>query len=155
MLCKDFIILLISSGFFGTIMGAYFGTVQYRMVADKILITSHCFCPSCNTTLSIWFQIPIISWLCLKGKCYYCKKPIPIKYFFIELSFLLFYLVSFLFYYKRPFLLVSIWIFFIAFMLLVNCKKHFLSAIKAFSIFLVYHVIYGSVFIIIYYALTM
>lgn len=151
---KDFLILLISSTAFGTIMGAYFGTIQYRITTDEPFVTSHCFCPNCKNTLSLWFQIPILSWFFLRGKCYYCKKPIPIKYPLIESSFLVFYLTTFLLFYKNPFLLVCIWILFIIGILLLNCKKHFRSAIKAFFIFLIYHLIYGGLLIILSFALT-
>ena len=154
MTTQDFLILLITSTVFGTFMGAYFGTVQYRIIVDERLVTSYCFCPNCKTTLSIWFQIPILSWLFLKGKCYYCKQPIPVKYPLIEGGFLVFYLTTFLLFYKNPFLLVGIWILFITVMLLLRCKKHFRSAIKAFSIFFIYHLIYGGLFIIVSFALT-
>ena len=99
MTTQDFLILLITSTVFGTFMGAYFGTVQYRIITDEPLVTSYFFCPNCKTTLSIWFQIPILSWLFLKGKCYYCKKPIPVKYPLIEGGFLIFYLSTFLLFY--------------------------------------------------------
>lgn len=154
MTTQDFLILLISSTAFGTVMGAYFGAIQHRIITDEPLVTSHCFCPNCKTTLSIWFQIPILSWIFLKGKCHYCKKPISIKYPLIEGVFLLFYLITFLFFYKNPFLLIFVWIFFILGILLLCCKKHFRSTLKAFSIFLIYHLIYGVLLITILFALT-
>lgn len=150
---RDFYILLSVSALFGTLMGAYFGTVQYRISSDEPLVTSHCFCPNCKATLSIFFQIPILSWIFLKGKCYYCQKPIPAKYPLIESGFLFFYTTTFFLYYKNPILLVFLWILFIVVLLLLYCKKHFRSAIKAFFIFLIYHGIYGGLLIIISYAL--
>lgn len=146
---QDFIILLIASTLFGTTMGAYFGTIQYRVVVDEPLVTSHCFCPNCKTTLSIWHQIPILSWLFLGGKCHYCQKPIPAKYPLIEAGFLVFYLITFALLHKNPILLVCIWIVFITIMLLLNCKKHFTSALKAFSIFFIYHLLFGGLLTII------
>ena len=151
---QDFIILLIATTLFGTIMGAYWGTIQYRIIANEPLITSYCFCPSCKTRLSLWHQIPILSWILLGGKCHYCKNPIPIKYPLIEGGFLLFYLISFLLLYQNPILLVCIWILLIAIMLLLRYRKHLHSAIKAFCIFFMYHLIYGGLLILIIYALN-
>lgn len=150
---QDFYILLSASALFGTIMGAYFGTIQYRITVDEPLVTSYCSCPNCKTKLSIFFQIPILSWIFLKGKCYYCKKTIPAKYPVIESCFLFFYTATFLLCYKNPILLVFIWILFIMGILSLYCKNHFRSALKAFFIFLIYHLIYGGLFVIVSYAL--
>ncbi|WP_394172639.1 prepilin peptidase [Thalassotalea litorea] len=42
-------------------------------------------CPYCGHKIKIWENIPVISWLFLKGKCSSCKKPISIRYPTIEL----------------------------------------------------------------------
>ncbi|UGA54319.1 prepilin peptidase [Vibrio sp. VB16] len=42
-------------------------------------------CPRCKTPLRIIDNIPIISWLLLKGKCHHCKEPISIRYPLVEL----------------------------------------------------------------------
>lgn len=43
-------------------------------------------CDSCNHTLKLWHNIPIISWLLLKGKCGFCKAKIPFSVLLIEIS---------------------------------------------------------------------
>src|SRR5690349_5480073 len=43
-------------------------------------------CPSCKNTIRAWQNIPIISYLLLKGRCAYCKNAISLRYPFIELS---------------------------------------------------------------------
>lgn len=43
------------------------------------------FCPNCKALVKSWQNIPIISYLMLKGVCYQCKTPIPLRYPFIEL----------------------------------------------------------------------
>lgn len=148
---SDFIILSISSACFGTIMGAYFCTVQHRIFSHEPLITSFCFCPNCKNKLSLFLQIPIISWIFLRGQCYYCKQNIPKKYPLTEGFFLLFYFISFILLYSIPLLLIGTWIIFIFFLLLIyfHSLKYISSVIKALSIFLIYHMIYGSVLIVI------
>ena len=42
-------------------------------------------CPSCNTMITAWQNIPVISWLILRGKCGNCKHPISAEYPIVEL----------------------------------------------------------------------
>ena len=41
-------------------------------------------CPSCNSMITAWQNIPVISWLILRGKCGNCKHPISIEYPLVE-----------------------------------------------------------------------
>ena len=49
------------------------------------LITPRSRCPDCGHKISAWENIPVISYLILRGKCLECKKPIPLRYPMIEL----------------------------------------------------------------------
>lgn len=42
------------------------------------------FCPQCKTTVKAWQNIPLLSYLLLRGRCYSCKHPIPLRYPLIE-----------------------------------------------------------------------
>lgn len=71
------------------------------------------FCPKCKTQVSAWQNIPILSYLFLRGACYHCKAPISIRYPFIELLTLLLSLYAswhFGFTPKLAFALVAIWL---------------------------------------------
>lgn len=63
---------------------------------SKITICSpaRSFCPSCNAQLRWYHNIPVISYLSLRGKCASCKAPIPMRYLIIELLSILFALLS-------------------------------------------------------------
>ena len=52
--------LLLTSLIFGTTMGAYFCTMEYRIRNDLPIITADCFCPSCGHRLPLIHQVPII-----------------------------------------------------------------------------------------------
>lgn len=54
-------------------------------------------CPDCRHRLSWQDLIPVLSWLSLKGKCRYCKKPIPSQYPLIELITTGLFVASYLF----------------------------------------------------------
>jgi len=49
------------------------------------LITPPSTCPSCDHQIRAWENIPVISWLLLRGKCSNCHTPISIRYPFVEL----------------------------------------------------------------------
>jgi prepilin signal peptidase PulO-like enzyme (type II secretory pathway) len=54
-------------------------------------------CPSCKHTLAAKDLVPIISWLSLRGKCRYCKKPVSWQYPFVELLTATLYVLSYAF----------------------------------------------------------
>ena len=49
------------------------------------LIKPDSTCPKCQHKIRAWENIPVLSWLCLRGKCSHCKKPISIRYPMVEL----------------------------------------------------------------------
>ncbi len=49
------------------------------------LVVPRSACPSCNKLISAWANIPVLSWLFLRGKCGNCKTPISVQYPLVEL----------------------------------------------------------------------
>jgi leader peptidase (prepilin peptidase) / N-methyltransferase len=71
------------------------------------------FCPSCKTQISAWQNIPLLSYLFLRGRCAHCKTTIPIRYPFIELLTLLLSLYAcwhFGFTISLGFALIALWL---------------------------------------------
>ncbi|NKC19596.1 prepilin peptidase [Pseudoalteromonas galatheae] len=50
------------------------------------LVKPNSHCPSCKTPIKAWQNIPLISWLLLKGKCNHCNASISVRYPLIELT---------------------------------------------------------------------
>ena len=79
---------------FGLILGSFFNVLIHRIpIAIKAnkktnLISAislpKSYCPKCKKSLSILHNLPIISWLFLLGKCYFCKAKISIRYPLVE-----------------------------------------------------------------------
>lgn len=138
-----YFIILLCSILFGAAMGAYFGTTDYRIRNDKKLMTKDCFCPICHHKLSITQQIPIVSWVYLRGRCYYCNAPIPFRYPLIEGGFILYYVTSFLLFLRRPAIIPFAWFGFVCSILVVRSIGHFRSMIKGVAIFASFHAVYG------------
>ncbi len=70
----------------GALIGSFANVVIYRVPAGKSIVFPGSSCPHCNHQIR-WFEnIPIFSWLFLKGKCSSCKAGISFRYPLIELS---------------------------------------------------------------------
>lgn len=71
------------------------------------------FCPSCNTMIKAWQNIPILSYLFLGGRCSYCQAPISLRYPLLEAGTMLLSLYAswhFGFTWQLPFALIALWI---------------------------------------------
>ena len=80
---------LILAGIAGSILGSFLNVVIYRLPRRESILFPRSHCPSCNTPISFWDNIPIISYILLKGKCRHCKVSIPWRYPFVELLMML------------------------------------------------------------------
>jgi len=95
-----FIIFLIIFFVFmiGTIIGSFLNVVILRAFSGESIVLPPSKCPKCGNKLKWWHNIPIISYLLLRGKCYFCKEKISIQYPIIEfITGVLFVLVFFKF----------------------------------------------------------
>lgn len=70
---------------FGTMIGSFLNVVIYRIPKGESIVFPSSKCQSCQNSLKWWHNIPIISWLLLRGKCYFCKEKISVQYPIIEL----------------------------------------------------------------------
>ena len=70
---------------FGLIVGSFLGVCIYRLPKDESIISPPSHCTSCNKPLAWFDNIPIISFIVLRGKCRYCKNPISSKNLLVEL----------------------------------------------------------------------
>ncbi len=69
----------------GTIFGSFFTLAIYRIPKRQDITHTHSYCPNCHHKLGVLDLIPIFSYICLLGKCRYCKEKIRPKYVVIEI----------------------------------------------------------------------
>jgi len=69
---------------FGTLIGSFLNVVIYRIPKGKSIAFPASHCQHCNTPLKWYHNIPIFSWLFLKGKCAFCQEPIAKQYPIVE-----------------------------------------------------------------------
>ena len=70
---------------FGLIFGSFANVCIFRLPKGKSIIKPPSYCPSCGKNILWYDNIPLISYIILKGKCRFCKKPISPRYFIVEL----------------------------------------------------------------------
>ncbi|MFH1772163.1 MAG: prepilin peptidase [Candidatus Omnitrophota bacterium] len=71
--------------FFGVCFGSFLNVCIYRLPKDKSVILPRSFCPHCNQSLKWYDNIPVISFMALRGKCRFCKEKISFRYPLVEL----------------------------------------------------------------------
>lgn len=68
----------------GTLFGSFSTLAVYRIPLHQDITHKRSYCPKCNHKLDFWDMIPILSYICLGGKCRYCKEKIRIRYLLLE-----------------------------------------------------------------------
>lgn len=75
---------LFTVAMFGLSIGSFLNVVIYRTPKDESLLFPASKCQSCSTPLKWWHNIPLVSWLILRGKCHFCNAPISMQYPIVE-----------------------------------------------------------------------
>ena len=69
---------------FGAMIGSFLNVVIYRIPKGESTVFPSSKCQSCQNALKWWHNIPIFSWIFLRGKCYFCKDKISAQYPIVE-----------------------------------------------------------------------
>ncbi|MBQ7731369.1 MAG: prepilin peptidase [Lentisphaeria bacterium] len=80
---------------FGCCIGSFLNVCVYRLPLGMSLVTPPSHCPKCDHKITVWENIPIFSYLCLRGKCHWCGAPISPRYLIGEMTVGMMYMASF------------------------------------------------------------
>jgi len=80
----------------GLIIGSFSNVCIYRIPRQESLIRPGSHCPKCNQPIKFYDNIPLVSFIILKGKCRYCKEKISWQYPLVEFLTAVLYLLLFL-----------------------------------------------------------
>lgn len=72
-------------GVLGLVFGSFGNVVIYRVPAGLSVVRPASACPRCDRPIKSWENVPVVSWLALRGKCAGCKEPISVRYPAVEL----------------------------------------------------------------------
>ena len=79
-------LLIVACFLFGLAIGSFLNVVIYRVPRKESIVSPRSACPKCATPIRERDNIPVVSWMILRGKCRTCREPISIRYPLIELA---------------------------------------------------------------------
>jgi leader peptidase (prepilin peptidase)/N-methyltransferase len=69
----------------GCIVGSFLNVCIYRLPLGLSIVTPKSHCPHCKYSIPWYLNIPLVTWLALRGRCKNCGAPISPRYFIVEL----------------------------------------------------------------------
>lgn len=76
---------LVVAAVFGLLIGSFLNVVAWRLPRGESLVRPRSKCPGCGRQLAAYDNVPVLSWLALRGRCRNCRAPISIRYPLVEL----------------------------------------------------------------------
>ena len=73
-----------AAGLFGLAIGSFLNVCIIRLPADESLVHPPSRCPTCGTPIPWYDNVPVASWIALRGKCRSCRTRISIQYPVVE-----------------------------------------------------------------------
>lgn len=80
----------------GLCIGSFLNVVALRGLSGESIVFPPSKCPVCKNKLKWWMNIPILSYLLIRGKCHYCKTHVSIQYPIVEFLCGVFFLLIYL-----------------------------------------------------------
>ena len=86
MYCGEAIGLILSAFSFmmGACIASFLNVVIWRVPRGESIVSPPSHCPKCGAEIRWWQNLPILSWLALRGKCAKCRAPISPRYIIVE-----------------------------------------------------------------------
>jgi leader peptidase (prepilin peptidase) / N-methyltransferase len=72
------------AGVFGLLLGSFINVVAYRLPRGESLAFPGSHCPACDAAIKPYDNVPVLSWLWLKGRCRACRGSISARYPIVE-----------------------------------------------------------------------
>jgi leader peptidase (prepilin peptidase)/N-methyltransferase len=76
---------LVLAAVFGLVIGSFLNVVVYRVPAG-IPLTRESRCPRCDAPVRAWQNVPVLSWMLLRGRCATCRTAISARYPLVEIA---------------------------------------------------------------------
>ncbi|GAA0796606.1 prepilin peptidase [Spirilliplanes yamanashiensis] len=77
-------VLLTVAGLLGLAVGSFLNVVIHRVPRDESLVRPGSHCPACEAPVRARHNVPVVSWLVLRGRCADCRAPISVRYPLVE-----------------------------------------------------------------------
>ena len=77
---------VVVAGLFGAVIGSFLNVVAHRVPLGESLVSPGSRCPECEAPVKPYDNIPVVSWLLLRGRCRNCGTRISPRYPLVELA---------------------------------------------------------------------
>jgi len=77
-------VVVAAASFVGVLIGSFLNVVVYRIPAGISIVKPPSACPRCGAEIRARDNIPVVSWLLLRGRCRACGEPISVRYPLVE-----------------------------------------------------------------------
>ena len=94
---------LVGVGVFGALIGSFLNVVIFRVPAGRSIVAPPSACGSCGAGIRPWDNIPVLSWVLLRGRCRDCVASISARYPLVELGTALFFVLVASHFFSAPF----------------------------------------------------
>src|SRR5215218_5499320 len=88
--------LAVLLGVAGAVMGSFVSVVAHRVPRKESFVGGRSKCPDCGAQIAAYDNIPIVSYVVLRGRCRHCGARISPRYPLVELTLALLYPVTYL-----------------------------------------------------------
>lgn len=78
--------MVVLLGVFGSLIGSFLNVVVYRLPLKRSLVSPPSACGGCGARIRPWDNVPVLSWLVLRGRCRDCHSRISARYPLVELG---------------------------------------------------------------------
>lgn len=68
----------------GATIASFLNVVIWRVPRGESIVSPPSHCPRCSSPIRWWQNVPIVSWILLRGRCANCKEPISMRYPLVE-----------------------------------------------------------------------
>ncbi|MCA1583106.1 MAG: prepilin peptidase [Acidobacteria bacterium] len=78
--------LYLFAGAAGLLVGSFLNVLAHRLPRGESVVWPGSHCPACGAPITALQNIPVVSWIALRGKCAVCRAPIPLRYPALEIA---------------------------------------------------------------------
>jgi leader peptidase (prepilin peptidase)/N-methyltransferase len=83
---NDEVAVVLFAAAIGAVVGSFLNVCIFRLPAEQSVVRPPSRCPKCGAGVRWYDNVPILSWILLRGRCRNCRNPISIQYPLIELA---------------------------------------------------------------------
>jgi leader peptidase (prepilin peptidase) / N-methyltransferase len=118
---------------FGLVIGSFLNVLIHRIPLKESVVRPSSHCPGCNEPIRPWHNVPVLSFLLLRGRCAYCGMRIPWRYPLIEAATgLLFALLFAKYGFSTPFIVNAVLVSLVLVLMMIDLAHRLLPNVITF-----------------------